>query len=86
MSDINEASQKIGRGDLGGNPGGVVTGETFAWWKQMVESHPEDIIISAHHYMVKDTTVASGEWEGIFKDDEGNWINGYHGYKPLGAP
>ena len=32
MSDINEPSQKIGRGDLGGNPAGEVSGETFEWW------------------------------------------------------
>lgn len=86
MSDINEPSQEIGRGDLGGNPGGVVTGETFEWWKGMVEAHPDDIIVSAHHYMLKDTTVGSGEWEGMRKDEHGNWISGYHGYKPLGSP
>ena len=34
MSDINEPTQKIGRGTLGGNPGGVVSGETFRWWKR----------------------------------------------------
>lgn len=33
MSDINEPTQTIGRGDLGGNPAGVVSGETFAWWR-----------------------------------------------------
>ncbi|MHC4883781.1 MAG: hypothetical protein ACYTGH_01705, partial [Planctomycetota bacterium] len=51
MSDINEPSQTLGRGDLGGNPAGVVSGETFAWWKGMVEANPESIIITAHHYM-----------------------------------
>ena len=34
MSDINEPSQTVGRGTLGGNPAGVVTGETFAWWRR----------------------------------------------------
>jgi len=86
MSDINEPSQKIGRGDLGGNPSGVVSGETFQWWKRMVESNPDSIIVSAHHYMLKDTTVASGEWEGVVKDDNGNWHSGYHGYKERGTP
>ncbi|MEE2709422.1 MAG: hypothetical protein VYA69_07485 [Gemmatimonadota bacterium] len=86
MSDINEPSQKIGRGELGGNPGGAVTGETFAWWKDQLEAHQDDIIISAHHYMLKDTTVASGEWEGMTKEENGNWTSGYHGYKPLGTP
>ncbi len=86
MSDINEPTQKIGRGDLGGNPAGVVSGETFEWWRSQVEAHPDDIIISVHHYMLKETTVASGEWEGMKKDERGQWQTHYHGYKPLGAP
>lgn len=86
MSDINEPSQKIGRGDLGGNPAGVVSAETFAWWKEMVAAHPDHIIVSAHHYMLKNTTVASGDWEGMRRDDRGDWRSHYHGYKPLGAP
>jgi len=86
MSDINEPSQTVGRGDLGGNPAGVVSGETFDWWKRMVEANPEAIILSVHHYMLKDTTVASGEWEGMTTDAEGAWRSGYHGYFPQGAP
>lgn len=86
MSDINEPSQKIGRGDLGGNPAGVVSAETFEWWKKMVEANRDSIIISVHHYMLKDTTVASGEWEGMRKDQNGNWTSLYHGHKPQGAP
>jgi len=78
MSDRNEPSQKIGRGTLGGHPGGVVSGETFAWWKKMVEANPDSIIISVHHYVLKNTTVASGEWEGMSKDDNGKWIGHYH--------
>ena len=68
MSDINEPTQKVGRGTLGGNPGGVVSGETFRWWKRMVEANRSSVIISAHHYVLKDTTVASGEWEGMQRD------------------
>lgn len=86
MSDINEPSQKVGRGTLGGNPGGVVTGETFTWWKKMVEANQDKIIISAHHYMLKNTTVASGEWEGMRKDEDGKWKSHYHGYFPQGSP
>jgi hypothetical protein len=86
MSDINEPTQSIGRGDLQGNPAGVVSGETFQWWKHMVESHADSIIISVHHYVLKDTTVASGEWEGMRKHPNGNWMSGYHGYWPQGAP
>ena len=86
MSDINEPSQKIGRGTLGGNPGGVVSGETFRWWQENVEKNPLSIIISAHHYVLKNTTVASGEWEGMRRDVSGAWRPWYHGYFPQGTP
>src|SRR5215470_16223521 len=86
MSDINEPTQKVGRGTLGGNPGGVVSGDTFRWWKQKVQENSSSIIISAHHYVLKDTTVASGEWEGMQRDQNGNWKNRYHGYFPQGTP
>jgi len=86
MSDINEPTQKAGRGTLGGNPGGVVSGETFRWWKSMVEANPESIIISAHHYVLKDTTVASGEWEGVSKNADGTWRTHYHMAYPAGTP
>jgi len=86
MSDINEPTQKIGRGPLGGNPSGVVSGETFAWWKRMVESNQDKIIVSAHHYVLKETTVASGEWEGMRRGDDGKWRSHYHGYKEQGTP
>ena len=86
MSDINEPTQKVGRGPLGGNPGGVVSGETFRWWKRMVEENGSSIIISAHHYVLKDTTVASGEWEGMQLDAKGGWEPRYHGLYPQGTP
>jgi len=41
---------------------------------------------SPHHYMLKETTVASGDWEGMRRDEDGNWKSYYHGYKPQGAP
>ncbi len=86
MSDINEPTQKIGRGPLGGNPGGVVSGETFHWWRRMVADNRGSIIMSAHHYVLKDTTVASGEWEGMTKTADGGWRTLYHGYYPQGTP
>lgn len=86
MSDINEPSQRPGRGDLGGNPSGVVSGETFRWWKRMVEANQDKIIVCAHHYVLKETTVASGEWEGLRRMPEGGWKSHYHGYKFLGTP
>src|SRR5262249_47340666 len=69
-----------------GNPGGVVSGETFRWWKRMVEENPSSIIISAHHYVLKNTTVASGDWEGFERDKNGEWTRGYHRYYPQGTP
>ncbi|MEM7335758.1 MAG: metallophosphoesterase [Chloroflexota bacterium] len=86
MSDRNEPSQKIGRGTLGGNPGGVVSAETFTWWQEMIQANSDKIIVSVHHYMLKNTTVASGEWEGMRKDENGNWRTHYHGYYPEGTP
>jgi len=86
MSDINEPSQKLGRGPLGGNPGGVVSGETFDWWREQVAAHADDIVITAHHYVLKNTTVASGDWEGFRKKENGEWKSYYHGYKQQGAP
>ncbi len=86
MSDINEPLQKVGRGTLGGNPGGVVSGETFRWWKRMVEENRSSIIITADHYVLKDTTVASGEWEGMRRGADGAWQPWYHGYYPQGTP
>jgi len=86
MSDINEPSQKVGRGTLGGNPGGAVSGETFRWWQHMVEENPSSIVVTASHYMLKDTTVASGEWEGMRRDQNGSWKSWYHGYYPQGTP
>jgi hypothetical protein len=86
MSDRNEPTQKIGRGQLGGNPGGVVSGETFRWWRAAVEANPDALIVCAHHYVLKDTTVASGEWEGMQRGADGQWKSKYHGYYPQGTP
>ena len=87
MSDVNEATQIPGRGELGGNPGGVVTQDTFDWWVEQVESnHTDKIIVTAHHYLLKNTTVATGEWEGMKKDSDGNWTTDYHGYYAKGTP
>ena len=86
MSDRNDFPPPVGRGERGGYPAGVVTGETFDWWKSMVEDNPDSIIISAHHHMLKETTVASGSYEGLTRDDDGNLKSHYHGYFPAGGP
>jgi hypothetical protein len=86
MSDVNEAAQDVGRGPLGGNPSGVVTRETFEWWRDAVARHEDDIVVCAHHYVLKDTTVASGDWEGMKKKKNGEWGRGYHRYFEQGTP
>jgi hypothetical protein len=86
MGDRNDGGPPVGRGPRGGYPAGAVTAETFRWWVRMVESNPDSIIISAHHHMLKETTVASGPWEGFVKDEHGRWTSHYHGYFPDGGP
>jgi len=79
MGDRNDGGPPIGRGPRGGGyPAGAVTLETFDWWVEMVEANQDKIVVSAHHHMLKETTVASGEWEGV--------DNGYHGRFEDGAP
>jgi len=86
MSDRNDVGPPVGRGERGGYPAGAVTGETFGWWKDLVEQNTDAIIVSAHHHMLKATTVASGEWEGFVKTEADVWKPNYHGYFPQGGP
>ena len=86
MGDRNDGGPPVGRGVKGGYPAGAVTGETFEWWRRMVEDNPDSIILSAHHHMLRETTVASGSWEGFTKDERGQWRSHYHGYFPDGGP
>ena len=99
MSDRNDLELPIGRGEAGatgGYPAGAVTGETFGWWKKAVEANRDAVILSAHHHMLKETTVGSGEWEGTGKPSkpgekpQGVMRDKYnfrlHGYFPRGAP
>lgn len=86
MSDRNDGGPPVGRDKVGGYPAGAVKGETFAWWKQQVESHADEIVVTAHHHMLKETTVASGEWEGFRKRNDGSYVSHYHGYFPKGGP
>jgi hypothetical protein len=86
MSDRNDGGPPVGRAARGGYPAGAVTGETFAWWKTQVEQNRDCIIVSAHHHMLKETTVASGPWEGYQRGADGKWKSHYHGYFPDGGP
>jgi len=78
MGDRNDGEPPAGRAAKGGYPAGRVTSETLAWWREQVEAHPDRIVISCHHHMLEDTTVASGLGEGI--------AGKYHGNFPDGAP
>ena len=88
MSDRNDLPRPIGRrgAERGGYPSGAVTLETFDWWRRNVESNEDSVIVSAHHHMLKETTVASGPWEGYLPDGKGGWESYYHGYFADGAP
>jgi hypothetical protein len=86
MSDRNDGGPPVGRGAKGGYPAGAVTGETFAWWREQVERKGETNIVCAHHHMLRETTVASGPWEGYRQTPDGRWESYYHGYFPDGGP
>ena len=90
MSDRNDGGPPVGRGAFGGYPAGAVTGETFDWWVDQVESNQDNIIVTAHHHMLKETTIGSGEWEGFRAPDRYGFRRPlYHGYfkdeAPMGA-
>jgi hypothetical protein len=81
MSDRNDLPPPVGRGKRGGYPAGAVTDETFGWWRERVESNRDSIIISAHHHMLRETTVGSGDWEGLIKMPDGTIKSRYHGHQ-----
>lgn len=78
LADRNDMPPPVGRGEFGGYPAGAISQETFDWWTDAVRSNPDKIIVSCHHHMIKDTTVASGLNEGCDL--------GYHGRMKDGAP
>lgn len=86
MSDRNDGGPPVGRGKRGGYPAGAVTSETFKWWQSHVDGSGEDIVVTAHHHMLKETTFASGEFEGFHKLPRGGYRSHYHGYYPQGGP
>jgi len=81
MSDRNDLDYPIGRRETGGgSPAGAVTGDTWAWWQRQVEEGSDDIVISCHHHMLRETTVASGDYEGLSRYPDGTYRHGrYHG-------
>lgn len=65
MGDRNDGGPPKGRAAVGGYPAGTITRETFDWWKTLVESNRDKIIITCAHHVLRDTTTASGRWEGV---------------------
>ncbi len=69
LADRNDAPEPVGRGhskdhQRGGYPAGAVTRDTFNWWKQQVLANQDKLIITMHHHVLRDTTIASGNGEG----------------------
>lgn len=85
MSDRNDLPVPVGRGKRGGYPAGAVTSETVAWWKDRVEANRDSVIISAHHHMLRETTVGSGDFEGGTLKPDGTYESRYHGYQRDGG-
>ena len=77
LADRNDGGPPIGRGEFGGYPAGAISEETFEWWTEKVRGNTHKIVITAHHHMIKETTVASGLNEGC--------DGGYHGRMPDGG-
>ncbi len=65
LGDRNDGGPPKGRGEHGGYPAGAITTETFEWWRSLVENNQDKIIVSCAHHMLRDTTTASGRWEGV---------------------
>lgn len=69
LSDRNDVPEPVGRGHSkdarrGGYPAGAVTRATFNWWKRQVLENQDKIIVTMHHHVLRDTTIASGKGEG----------------------
>lgn len=72
LDDVNYCSGPCGRsGASGGFPSGSTTIEAYNWWVSMIENNPDKIIITCAHHLLKDTTIATGDNEGV--------NGGYHG-------
>jgi hypothetical protein len=72
LDDINHGAGPCGRsGASGGFPSGSTSLAAYNWWVSMIESNPGKIIITCAHHLLKNTTIATGDNEGV--------DGGYHG-------
>jgi hypothetical protein len=79
MSDRNDGGPPQGRAEKGGWPAGAITDETFEWWRAAVEGNEDRILITGTHHVPRDTTTATGSYEGVeggyhkrYGDEEGS--------------
>lgn len=64
MEDRNDGGPLAERGydeEAGGYSAGKVTDETFESWQEMVEANQDNIVVTCHHHLLQDTTIAPGE-------------------------
>jgi len=73
LGDRNDGGPPKGRAEVGGYPAGAITSETFDWWRRMVQANQDKIIVTCAHHMLRDTTTATGRWEGV----NGNYHHQY---------
>lgn len=71
LSDRNEGPPPFGRLCSAGYPSGRMSLETYNWWVQQVDSHPDRIIITISHQSLFETTAFTGFDEG--------YLQGVHG-------
>ncbi len=64
LSDRNEGPPPFGRLCSAGYPSGRMSLETYNWWVQQVEAHPNHIIITISHQALFETTIYTGFFEG----------------------
>lgn len=88
MVDVNWEGAPYGKENAGGGyPAGKVSDSTLSWWESEVEAAASDqIVISCHHHALKETTIASGEYEGFVPDSGPSWEGKFHGYFSDGGP
>ena len=72
LNDCNDVDTPVGRdGTIGGFPSGAISQLTWDWMQDMIDNNPNHTVICCHHNLLKDTTIATGDNEGV--------DGGYHG-------
>ena len=86
MSDRNDGGPPVGRGRTGWLSGRSRDQRDVPLVAADDHQPSDAVILSAHHHMLKETTVASGPWEGFRRAADGSYVSHYHGYFPAGGP